>query len=684
MIRNANDSGRRILSSPAVHPCESIAPTTLVASLTNLAHSICSYKSKFLSSNARNAREMIRQVSNLVGFFEEIRVIGSGLSDSVVLSLSELHLTLQKVQYLLEDIIREGARLWMLMKSERVANQFRVLSRAMATGLDVLPLGLLDVSSEVKEVVELVTKQTRKASFEVHPDDKRVADDVMLILKEFEDGVVHDKNVIRRVLGFLGLKRWSDCYREVKFLESEIEFEYSNVGERKRQLQLLSSLMGFMCYSRCVLFDSVDSEISAKQAESSSEVVSCLNSDDFRCPITLELMKEPVTIETGHTYDRSSILKWFKAGNATCPKTGNKLGSTAVVPNSALKRLIQQYCSENGIQLPESTHKNRDITRTVVAGSLAADGAMKMVAGFLADRLANGANKEMNKAAYEIRLLSKTSIFNRSCFVEAGVIPHLLKLFLSRDSLSQENAIAALLNLSKHSKSKAVIVENGGLELIVEVLKKGLKMEARQHAAATLFYLASIEEFRKMIGERTEAIPALMSMVKEGHDRGKKNALVAIYGLLMHPGNHGKVLESGAVPLVLDLLTSSEREELVTDSLAVLATLAEKPDGAKVILRNGALPRIMGILDCSTSRAMKEHCVSLLLALCVNGGVNVVALLVKSPSLMGSLYSLVSEGTSRASKKAGALITILHDFYERSSSGSKSPVVLRDSFIHVW
>ncbi|KAF2286629.1 hypothetical protein GH714_023020 [Hevea brasiliensis] len=319
-------------------------------------------------------------------------------------------------------------------------------------------------------------------------------------------------------------------------------------------------------------------------------------------------MKEPVTIETGHTYDRSSILKWFKSGTPTCPKTGKRLGSTELIPNLVLKGLIQQYCFRNGIPFAECSHKNRDITRTVHPGSLAFEGAVRLVADFLSDKLANGDGEERNKAAYEIRLLSKASIFNRSCLVEAGVIPHLLKLLLSKESLSQENAIAGLLNLSKHSKSKAAIVKNGGLEPIVDVLKKGLQMEAKQHAAATLFYLASIEEYRKLIGESTEAIPALLHLIREGHDRAKKNALVAVYGLLMHPDNHWRVLATGAVPTLLSLLTSSEREELVTDSLAVLASLAEKADGARAILRSGALPQIVRILDSSTSRAAKEQC----------------------------------------------------------------------------
>ncbi|KDP26567.1 hypothetical protein JCGZ_17725 [Jatropha curcas] len=686
MIRSYNGSGRRILTFPAVHPCDGIDLTTLLSSLTNLALDICEYKSKSFSTNARNAREMFRQVSNVLVFLEEIRIaFGFNISESIVLSLSEIHLTLQKVRFLLEDCTKEGARLWMLMKSERVANQFWVLIRSIAAGLDVLPFESLDLPGEVKELIELVAKQARKSGFEVDPDDKRVTNDVFLILNQFENGLVPDKNDIKRVLDYIGVEKWSDCDKEVKFLDSEIEFEYSN-PEKRRELEFLSSLMGFMCYARCLFFNSIDSKITLQSQDSkcSGELLNYLNSDDLKCPISLEIMKDPVTIETGHTYDRSSILKWFRSGNHTCPKTGKRLETVELTPNLLLKGLIQTYCIQNGIQSVESNRKNRDITRTVLAGSLAAQEAMKMVAKILADRLENGDSKEKSKACYEIRLLSKASIFNRSCLVETGVISSLLKLLLSEDCLCQENAMAGLLNLSKHPKSKALIVETEGLELIVYVLKKGLGMDSRQHAAATLFYLASIEEYRKLIGESTEAIPALVQLISEGNDRAKKNALVAIYGLLTHSENHLRVIAAGAVPLLLTLLKCCEREVLVTDSLAVLASLAEKTDGAKAILQSGALPQILKILDSSTSRATKEQCVSLLLASSINGGADVVAFLVKSSSVMRSLYFQLSEGTSRASKKASSLIRILQEFYERSSSSSRKPVLPREQFIHVW
>lgn len=68
----------------------------------------------------------------------------------------------------------------------------------------------------------------------------------------------------------------------------------------------------------------------------------------FRCPISLELMRDPVTVSTGQTYDRTSIEAWVAAGNSTCPVTRSPLDhptAPALIPNHTLRRLIQDWCT---------------------------------------------------------------------------------------------------------------------------------------------------------------------------------------------------------------------------------------------------------------------------------------------------------------------------------------------------
>ena len=85
----------------------------------------------------------------------------------------------------------------MLMKSGSVESQFRVLSRAMGTALDVLPLASVDAFVEVKEQVELVAKQARKTGYEVDPDDFRVVEVVRSVLVGLEKGVTPGKGDLK-------------------------------------------------------------------------------------------------------------------------------------------------------------------------------------------------------------------------------------------------------------------------------------------------------------------------------------------------------------------------------------------------------------------------------------------------------------------------------------------------------
>lgn len=682
MIQRIVRTDRRILTFPAVHPCEDISPGTLLSSLICLSQNVCNYQSNFFATQRRNAREAIRQIGILLIFFEEIRDHQLVLSDSLVLCFSELHLAFQKIQFLFEDCTREGARLWILMKSKFIATQFRVLIRAIATALDVLPLNRINVGREVKELVELVSKQARKAKFELDPEDEWASKQVLLILNYFEKGIEPEVSFIKRFLDYLDIRNWSDSAKEIKFLEEEIDSQFSDCDER--EVPFLSSLLGLMSYCRGVIFETLDYRISDQiDVGCNMEILSCINPEDFRCPISLELMLDPVTVTTGQTYDRSSIEKWFKAGNTICPKTGEKLKNTGLVPNTAFRKVIQQFCSDNGISLSKSGSRSRDITRTIIPGSPAAEEATKFLSRFLARRLVFGSIEQKNKAAYEIRLLAKWNIFNRSCLIEAGAVLPIINLLSSSDKCMQENAIGALLKLSKHTTGKKVAVDSGGLKPIVAVLAKGLSFEAKQLAAATIFYLASVKGYRKLIGEIPEAIPALVELIKERPTCGKKNAVAAIFALLLYPGNHQKVLASGTVPLLIDILCSSDKDELIADSLAVVATLAENVDGAVEILQASALSVITRNLQSSASRAGKEYCVSILLCLCKHGGVQVVEVLAKDPALMSELYSVVTEGTSRASSKARSLIKILLKFRETSSSGSIASAPCERP-VHVW
>lgn len=59
------------------------------------------------------------------------------------------------------------------------------------------------------------------------------------------------------------------------------------------------------------------------------------------CPITGEIMDDPVMLITGHSYEKEAIKNWFQRGNTKDPVTGIKLTMRALHPNYQLREAIE-------------------------------------------------------------------------------------------------------------------------------------------------------------------------------------------------------------------------------------------------------------------------------------------------------------------------------------------------------
>ena len=76
--------------------------------------------------------------------------------------------------------------------------------------------------------------------------------------------------------------------------------------------------------------------------------------NEWFCPITQELLIDPVIAADGYTYERKSLESWFKKSHMS-PVTGLVLNETKVIPNYAIKHTIEQYLEKqkkSGLPIP--------------------------------------------------------------------------------------------------------------------------------------------------------------------------------------------------------------------------------------------------------------------------------------------------------------------------------------------
>ncbi|XP_072984742.1 U-box domain-containing protein 4 [Typha latifolia] len=623
----------------------------------------------------RNSRSLIRKVwvlSSLFDFLIESHPSPRHFPDSVTLCFRELYILLYRAKMLL-DYIAQSGRLWLLLRNPQISGNFHDLDQELATLLDVLPLDGLRLSDDVREHLELLRRQCRTSKLYVDPRDEELRRKVFSFLDDFARGKAPDPAEFQSsFVDQLGISDARSFRIEIEFLEEQI----FNM-EEEADLPLLGGVVALARYCRFLLLGCQEVEVDFGAATQSSSSSSSSSSGeqfkkskkrlvswsgdssfaiptDFCCPISLDLMREPVIVSTGQTYDRASIVQWMEEGHYTCPNSGQSLSHNRLVPNRALRNLISQWCAACGIpyDTPESSDGAAE-NSAAASTSKAAIEANKATAEILVQQLSNSLDDAKTVAARELRLLAKTGKKNRAFIAELGAIPLLCNLLTSSNSVAQENAVTALLNLSIFETNKSRIMEEErSLTLIVDVLRHGWTVDARENAAATLFSLSVVHDYKKMIMSEPGAVAALVNMLTKGTPRGKKDAVMALFNLSTHPESWAGMLETGAVTALAGALGN---EAVAEEAAGALALLMKHPTIAHTVgSGDGTVSSLVGLLRRGSPKG-KENAVAALQEMCRRCGPTLIRKVARVPALGGLIQNILFTGTKRARRKAALL-----------------------------
>ncbi|CAN6882060.1 unnamed protein product [Brassica oleracea] len=625
-----------------------------------------------LSFQRRNARSLLRKIEIFVVLFEFlVETRSPSSSTTALLCLKEFYLLIYRSKILLE-YVAQSSNLWLLLQNPSISGYFHDLSQEISTLLDVFPVSELDLSDDIREQIELLRRQSLKSRLYIDSNDESLRETFYSFLYTFENGEIPSPTALRTFfVEKLGFKDSNSYRNEIEFLEEQI---VNHDGELEPASSVINGCVAITRYSRFLLFgfeeDGLEWRIENHPKVGGGDTIVTQVPKDFVCPISLDLMTDPVIVSTGQTYDRTSIARWIEEGHCTCPKTGQTLIDSRIVPNRALKNLIVQWCTASGVAI-ESEFVSDSSTNEGFVSALptkAAVEANKATVSILIQFLADGSSEPAQTvAAREIRLLAKTGKDNRSFIAEAGAIPHLRRLLKSENAIAQENSVTAMLNLSIYEKNKSLIMEEDDcLECIVSVLLSGLTVEAQENAAATLFSLSAVHEYKKRIAFTDHCVEALSSLLRNGTPRGKKDAVTALYNLSTHPDNCGRMIEGGGVS---SLVVALKNDVVSEEAAGALALLVRQSLGAEAIGREeGAVTGLMGMMRCGTARG-KENAVAALLELCRSGGAAAAERVLRAPAIAGLLQTLLFTGTKRARRKAASLARV---FQRREHAAMRS------------
>ncbi|XP_073141068.1 U-box domain-containing protein 3-like isoform X2 [Henckelia pumila] len=427
----------------------------------------------------------------------------------------------------------------------------------------------------------------------------------------------------------------------------------------------------------------------------------------FRCPLSMELMLDPVILSSGQTYECGAIRKWLDHGLETCPITRMKLSHKNLIPNYTVKALILSWCDENKVKLssnpPHIVAVERHSEEISNQDDFQCAVQMKNSSwGSKSSRLVEECNgvdiEECEK--FDRSSPEHSSIHSRSESASSAVsnIEYLPtesteisgistkqddaseksgditsacptssvsnKIFRESPLTGKQSPNMAMNGNNRDSfRTQSLLYEAGSNDLTttshIEKLVEDLKSESTElqtAAAGELRFLAKYNVENRFIIGQSGAISPLISLLNSDKELIQEHAVTAILNLSINEKLKARIGEEGALePLIHVLRTgTSEAKE---NAAAAVFSLSLLDDYRMKIGRSSAVKALVDLLGSGSVRGKKDAATALFnLSICHENKARIVQ--------AGAIKHLVPMMDTEMADKAVALLANLSTIEE--------------------
>lgn len=191
--------------------------------------------------------------------------------------------------------------------------------------------------------------------------------------------------------------------------------------------------------------------------------------------------------------------------------------------------------------------------------------------------------------------MSHANVFsddNRQQLVNAGAIPVLVQLLSSPDVDVQYYCTTALSNIAVDASNRAKLAQTEGrlVGSLVHLMESS-SPKVQCQAALALRNLASDERYQLEI-VRARGLPSLLRLLQSSYLPLILSAVACIRNISIHPANESPIIEAGFLRPLVDLLGSTDNDEIQCHAISTLRNLAASSDKNKqLVLEAGAVQK---------------------------------------------------------------------------------------------
>ncbi|KAG6553642.1 hypothetical protein Mapa_004556 [Marchantia paleacea] len=402
-------------------------------------------------------------------------------------------------------------------------------------------------------------------------------------------------------------REWQEMKEETLFLRQEIEYTVEN--KRTMEEEFLRQVMVYI--DRDAAPEQVPQPTFAVP-ESGSGERSRETPAEFLCSICYEMMEDPVVCESGHTFCRGCITKWYTdaPGNDTCPLNRTKVANKSVFENIALRTLIQRWkdtgsiCSEGQRKKPVAARSQRDgvpsapseprsgmeISRDPSKGKsarksppLPSPPVVNLISSLQSQR-----SVEIRRSLRELTSIALHSSGQLEIYMAQGV-PIVSMLLKSNEHLIVEKAADVLDAMTFEVKGEDheplsyedreqiwTAVSDCALDSLIFIMDNG-SQAARLKAAQTVVNLLSDDEIRQEVSRRKGVVTAFFGLtnIAPAVFTGGTPLCIKGFTLLCGEKASGSIGDMALTNSLIRLAGLGGNSQIVEEALMALSSLME-------------------------------------------------------------------------------------------------------------
>ncbi|XP_019197298.1 PREDICTED: U-box domain-containing protein 43-like [Ipomoea nil] len=580
----------------------SFGPDLLSQTIESMLEVVCTSKNVIVGKSSLD--ELSLYLDRIVPILKELNK--NNTSDSK--SLENVVEILSKQTRMAKQLIAEcnvKNKFYLLMNCRSIAKRIEGITKEMSRALSCIPLTSLHISSGIKEEIVRLIDNMRDVDFRAAVTEEEILQKIEAGIEERNVDRSYANNLLVSIAEAIGIpSEHSALKKEFEEFRNEIE----NARLRKNQAEALQMDQIIALLERADAassWEDKEKKYFTKRNSLGSQPLEPLQS--FYCPITGEVMIDPVETPSGHTFERSAIETWLTEENS-CPITLNSLDTSMLRPNKTLRQSIEEW-----------KERNTMITITSLKQKLLSDDDEEVLncleqlkdiceqreihrEWVLMEEYVSSLIKLLGAKSREIRnlvlqvlyILAKDNNYAKERIVEVDNGMEAIVRSLGRRIVEGKSSVALLLELSKNESIRDRIGKVQGCVLLLVTMSRGDDIQAAKDATDLLENLSSSDGNVIMMA-KANYFKYLLQRLFAGPDDIKLIMATTLGEMELTDHNKSSLFEEGVLDSLLRLISHRETEMKVA-AVKALLNLSSLPRNGLEMIRQGAVRQLLNML----------------------------------------------------------------------------------------